>query len=115
MLQTLRAPTLPDRGAQPPAPGPDYISPEELLKIFTGFLHRQYRVIGVAFLLVMALAAVYLYTSPPGFTPVATLMIHSRKVQLFQQQSQQMVLGDDSCSVDSQAEILKSEHVSLAS
>jgi len=114
MLQTLRAPTLPDRGAQPPAPGPDYISPEELLKIFTGFLHRQYRVIGVAFLLIMALAAVYLFTTPPSFTAVAKLMIDSRKVQLFQQQSQQMVLGDDSWSVDSQVEILQSENVGLA-
>lgn len=114
MLQTLRAPTLPDRGAQPPAPGPDYISPEELLKIFTGFLHRQYRVIGVAFLLIMALAAVYLYTTPPSFTAVAKLMIDSRKVQLFQKESQQMVLGDDSWSVDSQVEILQSENVGLA-
>ena len=114
MLQTLKAPTLPDRGAQPPAPGPDYISPEELLKIFTGFLHRQYRVIGVAFLLTMALAAVYLYTTPPSFTAVAKLMIDSRKVQLFQQQSQQMVMGDDSWSVDSQVEILQSENVVLA-
>jgi polysaccharide biosynthesis transport protein len=113
MLQTLKAPTLPDRGAQP-SPGPDYISPEELLKIFTGFLHRQYRVIGVAFLLIMALAAVYLYTTPPSFTAVAKLMIDSRKVQLFQQQSQQMVLGDDSWSVDSQVEILQSENVGLA-
>jgi polysaccharide biosynthesis transport protein len=114
MLQTLRAPTLPDRGAQPPAPGADYISPEELLKIFTGFLHRQYRVIGVAFLLIMALAAVYLYTTPPSFTAVAKLMIDSRKVQLFQKESQQMVLGDDSWSVDSQVEILQSENVGLA-
>jgi succinoglycan biosynthesis transport protein ExoP len=114
MLQTLRAPTLPDRGAQPPAPGADYISPEELLKIFTGFLHRQYRVIGVAFLLIMALAAVYLFTTPPSFTAVAKLMIDSRKVQLFQKESQQMVLGDDSWSVDSQVEILQSENVGLA-
>src|SRR6266849_5377969 len=113
MLQTLRAPTLPDRGAQSPAPGPDYISPEELLKIFTEFLHRQYRVIGVAFLLIMALAAVYLYTTPPSFTAVAKLMIDSRKVQPFQQQ----MIGDispESWSVDSQVEVLQSENVALA-
>src|SRR5262249_18994216 len=51
MLQTFKTPTLPYRGAQAPAPGPDYISLEELFKIFTGFLHRQYPVIIAAFLL----------------------------------------------------------------
>jgi succinoglycan biosynthesis transport protein ExoP len=114
MLQTLKAPTLSDRGAQAPAPGLDYISLEELFKISTGFLHRQYPVIVVAFLLIMALATVYLFTTPPSFTAFAKLMIDTRKVQLFQQQS---VLGDvppDPTSVDSQVEILKSENVALA-
>jgi polysaccharide biosynthesis transport protein len=114
MLQTFKTPTLPYRGAQTPAPGPDYISPEELFKISTGFLHRQYQVIVVAFLLMMALAAVYLFTTPPSFTAFAKLMIDSRKVQVFQQQS---VLGDippDTSSVDSQVEVLLSENVALA-
>jgi hypothetical protein len=56
MLQNFKTPTLPYRGAQAPAPGPDY-SLEELFKIFTGFLHRQYPVIIAAFLLIMTLAA----------------------------------------------------------
>src|SRR6516164_7519884 len=113
MHQTLKAPTLPDLGAQTPAPGPDYISLGELLRIFTGFLYRQYPVIGVAFLLIMALAAVYLFTTPPSFTAVAKLMIDSRKVQPFQQQ----MIGDispESWSVDSQVEVLQSENVALA-
>jgi len=113
MHQTLKAPTLPDLGAQTPAPGPDYISLGELLRIFTGFLYRQYPVIGVAFLLIMALAAVYLFTTPPSFTAVAKLMIDSsRKVQPFQQ-----MIGDispESWSVDSQVEVLQSENVALA-
>ena len=91
MLQTFKVPMLPYRGAQAPAPGPDYASLEELFKIFTGFLHRQYPVIVLAFLLTVALAAVYLFTTPPSFTAFAKLMIDSRKVQVFQQQS---VLGD---------------------
>jgi len=116
MLQTFKAPTLPYRGAQTPAsgPGPDYISLEELFKVFTGFLHRQYPIIVACFLLIMALAAVYLLTTPPSFTAFAKLMIDSRKVQLFQQQS---VLGDtppDTWSVDSQVEVLLSENVALA-
>jgi polysaccharide biosynthesis transport protein len=114
MLQTFKTPTLPYRGAQTPAPGPDYASLEELFKIFTGFLHRQYPVIVVAFLLTVALAAVYLFTTPPSFTALAKLMIDARKVQLFQQQS---VLGDappDPWSIDSQVEVLQSENVALA-
>ena len=115
MFQTLKTPTLIDRGAQTPAPGQgfDHLSLDELFKIFTSFLHRQYRVIVVAFLLMMALAAVYLFTTPPSFTAFAKLLIDSRKVQLFQQQS---VLGDisaDPGSVDSQVEILLSENVLL--
>src|SRR5215813_9833280 len=113
MHQTLKVPTLPDRGAQTPAPGPDYLSLEELFKIFTGFLHRQYPVIGVTFLLIMALAAVYLFTTPPSFTASAKLMIDtSRKVQPFQQQ----MIGDispEAWSVDSQVEVLQSENVAL--
>src|SRR6266849_2731063 len=114
MLQTFKTLTLPYRGAQTPAPGPDYTSLEELFRIFTGFLHRQYPVIIAAFLLVVTLAAVYLFTTPSSFTAFAKLMIDSRKVQLFQQQS---VLGDsppDPWSVDSQVEVLLSENVALA-
>jgi polysaccharide biosynthesis transport protein len=114
MLQTFKTPTLPYRGAQTPAPGPDYASLEELFKIFTGFLHRQYPVIVVAFLLTVALTAVYLFTTPPSFTAFAKLLIDTRKVQLFQQQS---VLGDappDTWLIDSQVEVLQSENVALA-
>jgi polysaccharide biosynthesis transport protein len=114
MLQTFKTLTLPYRGAQTPAPGPDYTSLEDLFRIFTGFLHRQYPVIIAAFLLIMTLAAVYLFTTPSSFTAFAKLMIDSRKVQLFQQQS---VLGDsppDPWSVDSQVEVLLSENVALA-
>jgi polysaccharide biosynthesis transport protein len=114
MLQTFKTPTLPYRGAQTPAPGPDYASLEELFKIFTGFLHRQYPVIIAAFLLTVALAAVYLFTTPASFTAFTKLMIDTRKVQLFQQQS---VLGDappDPWLVDSQVEVLQSENVALA-
>jgi polysaccharide biosynthesis transport protein len=114
MLQTFKTPTLPYRGAQTPAPGPDYASLEELFKIFTSFLHRQYPVIVVVFLLTVALTAVYLFTTPPSFTAFAKLLIDTRKVQLFQQQS---VLGEappDTGLIDSQVEVLQSENVALA-
>jgi succinoglycan biosynthesis transport protein ExoP len=112
MLQTLRSPpTIPDHGAQQAS---DYLSPAELLKTLTGFLHRQYPVILFTFLVMMVLAVVYLFTTPSSFTAQAKLLIDTRKNQLFQQQS---VLGDippDPWSVDSQVEILQSENVALA-
>jgi succinoglycan biosynthesis transport protein ExoP len=110
MLQTFKSPTLSDRGAQ----APDYVTPAELFNIFTGFLQRQYPVLVFTFLVMTALAAVYLFTTPPSFTAQAKLLIDSRKVQVFQAQS---VLGDippDPASVDSQVEILYSENVALA-
>ena len=90
------------------------MSLEELFKVFIGFLQRQYRIIVLAFLVIMALTITYLITTPPSFTALAKLMIDSRKVQLFQQQS---VLGDappDPYLVDSQVEVLQSENVALA-
>src|SRR5215510_4622702 len=105
MVQTFKAPTLPYRGAQAPASGPDYASLEELFKIFTGFLHRQYPVIIAGFLLIMTLAAVYLFTTPPSFTAFAKLMIETRQVQLFQQQSVLGAAPPDPWFVDSQVEI----------
>jgi polysaccharide biosynthesis transport protein len=92
----------------------DIQSPAELLTAFVAFLRRQYPVIVFMLLLVMAAGAVYLFTTPPSFTGEAKLIIDTRKVQLFQQQS---VLGDipiDSATVDSQVEVLKSENVALA-
>ncbi|WP_370988252.1 polysaccharide biosynthesis tyrosine autokinase [Bradyrhizobium sp. DN5] len=60
------------------------------------------------------LALLYLFTAAPLFTSTASMVIDTRKVQLFQQSS---VLGDlavDSATVETQVEILKSENISLA-
>jgi succinoglycan biosynthesis transport protein ExoP len=113
MLQTTKASRLANRGAQPSAPGLDFMSLDELFKVFTGFLHRQYRVIVLVFLAIMALAFTYLLTTPSSFTGLAKLMIDTRKVQVFQQQS---VLGEappDPGLIDSQVEVLQSENVAL--
>ena len=110
MLQTLKSPIRPDRGA----PAPQYLSHAELLDISTGFLQRQYPVIVFTLLVMMALAAIYVLSAQPKYTAQAKLLIDTRKVQLFQQQS---VLGDsppDPASVDSQVEILQSENVARA-
>jgi len=88
--------------------------PEETLELFVSFIRRQFPVIVFVTLLGMALGVVYLITTPPSYTAQAALIIDSRKVNLFQQQS---VLGDipiDTASVESQVEVLKSENVALS-
>ncbi|WP_445216155.1 polysaccharide biosynthesis tyrosine autokinase [Bradyrhizobium sp. Pa8] len=89
-------------------------SAAEGLNRFVGFLQRQYLIILITALSILALGLVYVATAPPRFTAQTTLIIDTRKVQLFQQQS---ILGDipiDSASVESQIEILKSEKVALS-
>ena len=93
---------------------PEIALPEETLEHIVSFIRRQFRVIVFVTLLGIALGVVYLVTTPPSYTAQAMLMIDSRKVNLFQQQS---VLGDipiDTASVESQVEVLKSENVALS-
>ena len=95
------------------AASPEYASSAEVLKSSIGFIRRQYPVILFFLLLAVGVAIVYLFIAPPRYTAQAKLMIDTRRVQLFQQQS---VLGDiavDSAAVDSQVEALKSENVAL--
>jgi succinoglycan biosynthesis transport protein ExoP len=110
MLQTTKSSPI----ADPVSASADVASPAELFSSFQTFLYRQYPIVLFVVLLVMALATVYLFTTPPSFTATAKLIIDTHKIQLFQQQS---MLGDlpvDSSTVDSQVEILKSENVSLS-
>jgi succinoglycan biosynthesis transport protein ExoP len=89
-------------------------SSADLLADAVGFLRQQYLVIVLAVLLMLGLGGLYLLNARPVFTATATLIIDSRKNQLFQQQS---VLGEipiDSSSVESQVQILKSETIALA-
>jgi succinoglycan biosynthesis transport protein ExoP len=89
-------------------------SPAEFVSSLITFLRQQYIVILVTILVMMSLGGLYLFNARPTYTATATLIIDSRKNQLFQQQS---VLGDipiDSSSVESQVQILKSETIALS-
>src|SRR4029077_4427975 len=82
------------------------ISPAELVRSFIAFLRRQLPTILFIALLTTALGVVYLLTTPPSYTAHASMIIDTRKVQLFQQGA---VLGEntvDTGMVDSQVEIL---------
>src|ERR1700712_2229545 len=107
MLQKTERQTPPSRvDARTP-------SSAELLASFVGFLRQQYLVILFAMLITLGLGVLYLFNARPVYTATASLIIDSRKNQLFQQQS---VLGEipiDSSSVESQVQILKSETIAL--
>ena len=78
-----------------------------------GFIRRQFPVVLSVVLLTIALAAVYLFTTPPLYSAKARMMMDTQKVQVLRQS----VLPDDplsSAMMDSQLEILKSENFALS-
>lgn len=77
------------------------------------FLSEQLMVICAAVIACVAAGFLYLMVTPPSFTAVATLVIDTRKVQLFQQQSLFNDLPADAGAVETQVEILRSENVAL--
>lgn len=86
----------------------------QTLGSYLNIVRRQFPTILVIVSACVILALLYLFTAASLFTATASLVIDTRKVQLFQQQS---VLGDvavDSAAIETQVEILKSENVSLA-
>jgi len=89
-------------------------SPAQVLTFYVEIIRRQFPTIVAIVSACVILALLYLFTAAPQFTSTASMVIDTRKVQLFQQQS---VLGDiavDSATVETQVEILKSENISLA-
>lgn len=89
-------------------------SSSQTLTSYLDVIRRQFPTIVAIVSACVILALLYLFTAAPQFTSTASMVIDTRKVQLFQQQS---VLGDiavDSATVETQVEILKSENISLA-
>ncbi|RTE90034.1 polysaccharide biosynthesis tyrosine autokinase [Bradyrhizobium sp. LVM 105] len=89
-------------------------SPSQTLTSYIDIIRRQFPTMVAIVSACVILALLYLFTAAPQFTSTASMVIDTRKVQLFQQQS---VLGDiavDSATVETQVEILKSENISLA-
>ncbi|SFP81275.1 succinoglycan biosynthesis transport protein ExoP [Bradyrhizobium sp. Ghvi] len=89
-------------------------SPSQTLSFYLDIIRRQFPTIVAIVSASIILALLYLFTAASMFTSTASMVIDTRKVQLFQQQS---VLGDvaiDPATVETQVEILKSENISLA-
>lgn len=89
-------------------------SASQTLTSYLDIIRRQFPTMVAIVSACVILALLYLFTAAPLFTSTASMVIDTRKVQLFQQQS---LLGDvaiDSATVETQVEILKSENISLA-
>jgi succinoglycan biosynthesis transport protein ExoP len=89
------------------------ISSQSLIS-YLDIVRRQFPTMLALVSACLILALLYLFTEAPQFTSTASMVIDTRKMQLFQQQS---VFGDvavDSATVETQVEILKSENISLA-
>jgi len=95
-------------------PQPTTLSPSDLLASLASLARRRFGVFVLVFSVCVMCGAIYLYIAAPKFMAQASLLIDTRKAQLFQQQS---VIGDatvDSVTVDSQIEVLKSEAIAAA-
>ncbi|MCK1362231.1 polysaccharide biosynthesis tyrosine autokinase [Bradyrhizobium sp. 199] len=89
-------------------------SPSQTLTSYLDIVRRQFPTMVAIVSACVILALLYLFTAEPLFTSTASMVIDTRKVQLFQQQS---VLGDvaiDAAAVETQVEILKAENISLS-
>jgi capsular exopolysaccharide synthesis family protein len=91
------------------------VSPAEMLKSFMDLLRRQLPIISFFTVLSTGIGIVYLLTTPPMFTAQTSMIIDTRKLQIFPKLDQTPNSAVvDSGMVDSEVEMLKSENVSLA-
>jgi polysaccharide biosynthesis transport protein len=92
----------------------EFLSPAELYAALIGFVRRQYFVIALVLLCMLALGAVFIVTSPPRYTAHAVLVIDTHKMQVFQLTTPLGELPIDSSTVDTQIEIINSEKIALS-
>ena len=93
---------------------PEVQTPSETFQSILDFIGRQYRVIALAAAVMITLGFIYLLTAAPSYTATTAMLIDTKKIQLFQQQSMINDVPIDASSVESQVEILKSENIALA-
>jgi succinoglycan biosynthesis transport protein ExoP len=111
MLQVTKGSPLPSSHE---SAGLNRPSLEDPLQAFTGVIRRHFPIFLILTACSLSLGLLYLFTTPSSYTATATMVIDTRKVQVFQQQS---VLGDiamDAAMVQTQVEVLKSQDISLA-
>src|SRR4029077_9125598 len=84
VLQTYKSPSMPvdEGGSTHDIPYPVQPSLTDLYATVIGFVRRQFAVVLWAVLLIIGLAAVYLFATPPLYSAGAKLMIDTGKVQV---------------------------------
>jgi polysaccharide biosynthesis transport protein len=90
------------------------MSPADLISALTSLARRRAGLIVLIFGLSVVCGTIYLRVTPARYLAQASLIIDTRKSQLFSQQS---VVGEsaiDSATVDSQIEVLKSQGVAAS-
>ena len=102
--------TGPNHAASPEAQGERSV---DLSQIF-GILRRQWPVIALCALSSMALAVAYLSVTPSRYTATAVLMLDTRRLQLFQQQSVMSDMSFDAVAIESQLELLRSKAIAAS-
>ena len=84
----------------------------ELRTIF-GLLQRQFRLIAVTVLLVVAVAALVAFSLTPIYSSSALILVDPARKDLLDPETQGFSTGSDSAKVDSEVEILRSNNVLL--
>ena len=92
----------------------EMMSTGALFDAFISLARRRFGIIVLIFSLSVICGAVYLYTTPPKFWAQGSLLIDTKKSQLFQQQAAASDIEMDSGAVDSQIEVLRSENIATA-
>lgn len=108
MLEVTKPPAIDRDGFDSSA------TPMESIASYLEIVRRQFPTMLAIISACLILAVLYLFTAVPQFTSTASMVIDTRKVQLFQQQSILGDIGVDSATIETQVEILKSENISLA-
>src|ERR1700680_753006 len=88
-------------------------SPAEAMTSIIQFVYRQLPVILLTTCLTAALGLLYLLITPPSYTALATMLIDSKRGQIFQQ-TPNGDLANEAAIVASQVEIFRSEKIALA-
>jgi succinoglycan biosynthesis transport protein ExoP len=107
-----------NRTAAPVQSAAQSASPESAesfdLSAALGFARRQWPTIVGAMIIAIACAVVYLLVAQPRYLANANLLLDTRKLQLFQQQSVLSEISFDTPAVESQIELLKSESIAAS-
>ncbi|MGA8293255.1 MAG: GumC family protein, partial [Rhodoplanes sp.] len=109
MLNTNQPLFAVDQETSPPGS-----SPSEMADIVFGFLRRRYVIILCASLVALASAAFYVFTTPRSFTAQASLLIDTRRIQVFDRPPLLGEMNMDFMAMESQLQLLRSDNVALA-